>query len=126
MPLPRIRFTTRRIMVVVACLGIGLGAARWVRSKLSTVYASGYSESQFRRLRIGMTREQVESIVGPPLRKDSTSQRWSPFENWIYSEPPPLGVVYGPGGEDYWRRWVMFDPNNNNKIIAIIDDYYVD
>ena len=61
----------------------------------------------------------MESILGRPLRKDSTSQRRAPWENWIYSEPPPPGTF----GDDYWRRWVMFE---GGRVAAIVDDYYED
>ena len=107
-------------MMAIALLGLGLGTARWwVRYHFETVYAPGYSESQFRRVRIGMTPNEVESILGRPIRKDSTSRRWSPCENWIYSEPPPPGTI----GDNYWRRWVLFD---DGKVSAIVDDYYED
>jgi SmpA / OmlA family len=116
-----LRFTVRQLMVAVILLAFGLGAARWwVCYNFATVYAPGYDESQFRRVRIGMTSKEVESILGDPLRKDSTSaQRWGPYENWIYSEPPPHGTI----GDNYWRRWVMFD---DGKVVAIVDDYYED
>ena len=115
-----LRFTVRGRMGAVALLGVGLGMARcWVRYNLATVYAAGYSEGEFRRVRVGMTPEQVASRLGSPLRKDSTSPRWSPLENWIYSDPPPPGTL----GDNYWRRWVMFE---GGKVIAIVDDYYED
>lgn len=114
------RFTVRRMMVAVLLLGFGLGTARcWVRYNFATVYASGYSETQFRRVQIGMTRTKVESILGRPLRNDSISQGGSNYETWIYSEPPPSGTI----GDNYWRRWVIFE---NGKVSAIVDDYYVD
>jgi hypothetical protein len=88
------RFKVREAMTAIALLGLVFGTARWwVRFHFWTVYAPGYSESQFRRVRIGMTPNEVESIVGRPIRKDSTSQRWSPSENWIHSEPPPHGTI---------------------------------
>jgi hypothetical protein len=111
------RFKVREAMMAIALLGLGLGTARWwVRHHFWTVYAPGYSESQFRRVRIGMTPNEVESIVGRPIRKDSTSS-WAPC--WIYSEPPPHGTI----GDNYSRRWVIF---NNGKVSAIVDDYYED
>ena len=66
-----------------------------------------------------MGKLEVESILGQPLHKDSTSQRWAPLENWIYSEAPPSGTI----GDNYWRRWVMFE---RGRVAAIVDDYYVD
>ena len=106
--------------MAIALVGLGFGTARWwTRYHFETVYSPGYSESRFRRVRIGMTPTEVESIVGHPIRKDSTSQRWSPWENSIYSEPPPHGTI----GDNYWRRWVLF---NDGRVSAIVDDYYED
>jgi hypothetical protein len=114
------RFKVREAMIAIALLGLGFGAARWwVRYHFETVYAPGYTDSQFRKVRIGMTPKEVESILGRPIRKDSTSQRWSPCENWIYSEPPPPGTI----GDNYWRRWVLFD---GGEVSAIVDGYYED
>jgi hypothetical protein len=115
-----LRFTVRRMMVVVMFLGVGLGTVRWwIRYNFATTYAPAYSEGQFRRVRVGMTPADVASLLGPPLQKDSTSPRWSPLENWIYSEPPPPGTL----GDNYWRRWVMFQ---GGRVVAIVDDYYED
>jgi hypothetical protein len=113
---PRVKL--REAMMAIAVLGLCFGTARWwVRYHFWTVYAPGYSESQFRRVRIGMTPNEVESILGRPIRKDSTSQSWSPC--WIYSEPPPHGTI----GDNYWRRWVLFD---DGRVSGIVDDYYED
>ncbi len=107
-------------MVATALLSLGLGTARWwVRYHFETVYAPGYRESRFRKVRIGMTPNEVESILSRPIRKDSTSQRWAPCENWIYSEPPPPGTL----GDNYWRRWVLFE---DGKVSVVVDDYYED
>jgi hypothetical protein len=115
-----LRFTVREMMVAVALLGMGLGTARWwVQYNFATVYALGYSESQFRRVRIGMTAMEVESILGLPIRKVSNSPLWTLYENWIYSEPPPTGTW----GDNYWRRWVMFE---NGRVAVIVDDYFED
>jgi hypothetical protein len=113
-----LRVGVRGMMVAVALIGSWLGTARWwVDHNFATVYASGYSESGFRRVRIGMTPEEVGSVLGQPLRRDSTSPNWSPCENWMYSDPPH-GL-----GEDYWRKWVIF---RDGKVCYVDDSYYVD
>ena len=110
----------RRMMATVALLGCWLGVARWwVDHNFATIYAPGYSEGHFRKVRVGMTAGEVEAIMGHPLRRDSTSQRWAPYENWIYSDPPPPGSI----GDNYWRRWVMFE---GGRVAVIVDDYYED
>jgi hypothetical protein len=110
------RFTVRRLMIAVAWLCVGLSVARGLYYSFATIYAVGYSESQFRKVHLGMTCQQVGEIMGSPRRKDSTSQRWAGLENWIYSDPPYIA-------DNYWRRWVMFE---NGKVVAIVDDYYTD
>jgi hypothetical protein len=114
------RFKVREAMMAIALLGVGLGTARWwVRYHFETVYAPGYSESQFLRVRVGMTPMEVESMLSHPIRKESTSQGGFFYEKWIYSEPPPHGTI----GDNYWRRWVFFE---NGKVSTIVDDYYED
>jgi hypothetical protein len=120
--LPRTHLTMRGMMLFVAWAGLAMGAVRWLHLNFATVYAPGYDESHFRRVRVGMTRAEVESIMGPPLRRDNTSQRWAHYENWIYSDPTPPGRI----GDNYWRRWVMFDRAANGKVAVIVSDYYVD
>src|SRR4051812_45506470 len=49
------RFKVREAVLVIALLGLGLGTARWwVRYHFETVYAPGYSEGRFSRIRVGM------------------------------------------------------------------------
>ncbi len=118
----RYQLTVRHSMLLMAWVGIGLGAIRWLHTNFATTYSPGYREERFGWVCVGMTREQVVSIMGPPLRRDATSQRWSPLENWIYSEPPPRGTI----ADNYWRRWVMFDPGERGRVAAIVSDYYED
>jgi hypothetical protein len=115
-----LRIGIRGMIVAVALIGSWLGVARWwVVRNFVTVYSAGYDEVRFRLVRVGMTPGEVESLLGRPLLRDSTSQRWAPYENWIYSEPPPPGTI----GDNYWRRWVMFE---GGRVAVIVDDYYED
>ncbi len=116
----KIRFTLQGMMATVVFLGLGLGIIRWwLNYNFATRYSSNYSEDQFQRVRIDMTTIEVETILGRPIQQDSASQRWFPYENWIYSEPPPPGTI----GDNYRRRWIMFD---EGKVVAIVNDYYTD
>jgi hypothetical protein len=73
-----LRIGIRGMIVAVALIGSWLGAARWwVNRNFATVYSAGYDEVRFRHVRVGMTRGEVESLVGRPLLMDSTSQRWA-------------------------------------------------
>jgi outer membrane protein assembly factor BamE (lipoprotein component of BamABCDE complex) len=44
-------------------------ASGWLRRD-STVYAPGYSEAKFRSVHVGMSREAVVGLLGPPLSVD--------------------------------------------------------
>jgi hypothetical protein len=110
-------------MLLIAWIGVFLGVGQWFHVNFATVYAPSYSEDRFVQIRIGMTRQEVGSLLGPPLRKTpKPSETWQPDGIWVYSEPS------GPGrlGDNYWRRWVVFNPGETGKVIAIVNDYYVD
>jgi hypothetical protein len=110
-------------MLLMAWVGIALGAMRWLHTNLATVYAPGYSENRFAQVRIGMSRQEVESLLGPPLRKTPLpSENRKPDDCWVYSRPP------GPGlwGDNYWRWWIFFGPAKDGRVEAIVNDYYED
>ena len=123
---PRVRFTVHRMMVVVAALGIVLTLTRYVFIEdspdqliaallhpRSTVYASGYNESRFRAIRIGMAVSQVESLVGSPLERRPAW--WSSGDDlWLYTRGRTSTGR---------RRWVVF---RNGKVVEVINDFYVD
>ena len=83
-----------------------------------TFYSERYSESRFNSLRVGMTREEVEAIVGPPLRKVPWNESaGSPHEEmWQYSDRRDYTA-------NYWRRWVLFE---DDKVLEIISDFWFD
>ena len=121
-----VQLTMRRTMVVIACIGAGFAACRFHLLRIDTifgfgtVYAERYTEAGFDSLRVGMSRTEVEAVMGPPLKKVS----WfgddpavtGGDECWYYSEQP---IRDG----NYWRRWVKF---TNGKITAFDSRFYVD
>jgi hypothetical protein len=117
----RRRFTILRMMAMVGCLAIGSYFLRLFIdfSFGRTLYSVRYSESGFQSLRVGMTGEEVEAIMGPPRRKVPWSGYAYPVvggdENWWYSEPDSDG--------DYWRKWVVF---RSGKILTILNQWYID
>jgi hypothetical protein len=119
-----LRLTVRGMLVAVLLLGIGLGTARWwVRYNLATVYAPSYREDRFAQVRVGMTRREVKSLLGRPLRKAPLpGESWKPDDIWVYSEPPAPGCL----GDNYWRRWVVFDHGEDGRVVAVVNDYYWD
>jgi hypothetical protein len=114
------------MMVVVAALGIVLTLARYVFIEdspeqllaamfhpHSTVYASGYDESRFRAIRIGMAVSQVERLVRSPLERRPA--RWLAGDDlWLYTRGRTSTAR---------RRWVVF---RNGKVVEMINDFYVD
>lgn len=59
----------------------------------NTRYADGYSHAGFRRIRVGMSEQEVLDILGEPLyRERPYAFRGSPEKTWfvslVYSAPP--------------------------------------
>lgn len=88
----------------------------------TTEYASGYSDSGFRRLRKGMTEEDVRALLGEPLlRLDiATQNKLSPggsakAEAWRYSRTPNDG--------SYRKRIVCFE---DGKVDTVLSEYWLD
>jgi hypothetical protein len=85
---------------------------------LCTVYSEGYSESRFRALRAGMSREEVERVVGQPLGKIPWNQHVPSrdTEMWSYSDRADKTA-------NFWRRWVVFE---KGSVVEVINDFWVD
>jgi hypothetical protein len=80
----------------------------------NTVYASGYSALAFRRVRTGMSMDEVRTLLGAPSRS------WEPeFQRgatWWYSQPVPKG--------NFHQRIVLF--GTDSKVESTWAEYYVD
>ena len=87
----------------------------------STVYANGFSEEGFWRLRPGMPEAEVESLAGHPLwQRNYGGGRTL----WVYSSVRcPEGCVTCDDGF-YWRRAVVFDAAG--KVESIKGQYWDD
>jgi hypothetical protein len=141
-----LRFRVRRIMVVVAIVGVVLALAKYLiignrpgdilAAALGaldghyTVYAEGYSESKFRSIRVGMTVRQVEDIMGPPLVKGQCQ---------VPNESAPITPGVGPlddiryytrggkhvqqGTASHWQRAVLF---RNGVVWGTDSTYWLD
>ncbi len=108
--LPR---TTREAMVAIASIAVGLTCIHRVFAP-PTLYAARYREDRFQAIRAGMTDQQVESALGPPLSKRETGQ--TGVEIWIYSDQ------YTPES-NYERRWVFV---TNGLVSQVVSEYWVD
>lgn len=104
------RSSVRLLMIVIAVIGLAMFVVRAILS-WNTVYSAGYDEGRFRQVRVGMTSEEVEGLMGPPLRK----LPW-PDQNlmiWMYT-------AKRSGGGDYWRRHVFM---KDGKVVQVISMY---
>ncbi len=108
----------------------------------NTVYSLSFSESEFSKLRLGMSKDDVERIMGKPLTITRQSQdRIVDIQEWEdgswqtkYSRRQELGSsieidseTYSysrpDGGSDYWyARAVTF--SSRGRVIEITKDYY--
>ena len=120
---PQVRLTLRKLMAFVAVLGIFLAILRVFLKNdpvvgLGTIYSPQYSEARFKTLKAGMTTDEVESIIGQPLRKVPWRQfTTSPDEEmWFYSSRRDETA-------NYWRRAILVQ---NGKVTDVIDDFWVD
>ena len=123
---PRVRFTVRRMMIVIAAIGLAMSALRLVFFA-TTISSAGYDESRFRQVRVGMTSEDVEVLLGRPLRKVSW---WQPGVsgqpvwgqpgdvNWLYTE-----CRHFAGYKWYWMRNILM---REGKVIEIQNAYLDD
>jgi outer membrane protein assembly factor BamE (lipoprotein component of BamABCDE complex) len=97
------------MMVVVAVLALAFWLVSGVsETLLLTSYSTGFREERFATIRVGMTANQVETILGPPIAKEPWGEG---TENWQYSGPR--------GPAFYRRRWVLF---NNGRVLGVVSD----
>ena len=74
-----------------------------------TSWAKDYSERNFAKVTIGMTREEVRSIMGDPVRKPLPGY-------WSYT--------YSPSGTHYHQRAVLF--SESGSVTQIVRGFYFD
>lgn len=76
-----------------------------------TVWAEGFSEESFLEIKKGMSKIEVEQIMGKPL--NTTSE-----EFWFYATQDQYGT------SDFDQRWIVFD--TNNKVTEIRKSFFID
>ena len=81
-----------------------------------TVYAPRYSDSGFRHVVLGMSRSQVEALIGAPQRKWPTDE---------HTDHPDVGArwSYSPGDTHFRCRVLLF---RNGVVVEKHSDFYVD
>lgn len=99
-----------------ARFGYGPNDAFW-RTLLTafegTVWAPGFSEAAFLKVRTGMVASEVASLVGDPLRKDCGEHRCI----WIYTWQDTQTA-------DFDQRWVIFGATK--RVEEIRKSFYID
>ncbi len=115
-----VNWKSRCYLIVAACFGLGFGLLRILLPYdfvfgFGTVYSADYSESRFDSIAHGMTTNEVEAVVGRPLKK--LPDRWYGLADvWAYSDQPnPVA--------NYRRRWIIF---KDGKVIEKLKDFWVD
>lgn len=116
---PRFSMSIRRMMIAVAFIGIVMRVGWWMVFG-STDFSPGYDEGRFRQIRVGMTSEEVEALMGPPLKKVPWPPQDWPYQqgvvNWSYTDSRP-------GYSNYWLREVLM---KDGKVSRVMNMYWVD
>jgi len=79
-----------------------------------TVWANGFSEQAFNKIKIGMTMEQTASILGEPLRKDNDCSNQC---FWTYAWQDTQTA-------DFDQRSVVF--SNQKQVVEIRKGFFID
>jgi len=101
-------------VIVVAVIAVGawqpdrLDLACRLVGVSDTVYAPGFSRAKFARVKIGMSRQQVEAMLGEGFLDFNAPWDQSP------TLVDPWRRFYSASGEggNHWRFWITFDSSN--------------
>ena len=80
-----------------------------VVEKTDTSWAKDYSESNFNKVKIGMTQDEVRKIMGEPVRSANG-------DYWGYTE--------SPSSTHYHQRGFVFSPSGS--VTQIVKGFYFD
>lgn len=117
------RFSLRQLLLFVAALSLVLTAYRWwpvdgIIGNLfaygghDTVWATGFSDHGWRAIRVGMRREEVYALVGPPI-ENATMPGGQGTEYWTRS----------PGDTNYFQRSIEF---NRDRVVDKSSQFWLD
>ncbi len=94
----------------------GFGDAFWRTVMIpfeGTVWAPGFQESEFLKVRIGMLAGEVVKLLGEPIRKSCDEKDCF----WIYT-------WQDTGTADFDQRWVIVD--STEHVIEIRKSFFID
>jgi|SRR5688572_12750176 len=74
-----------------------------------TSWAESYSERNFAKVSVGMTKDEVQNIMGEPV--------WSPNPNY-------WGYTWSPSSSHYHQRGFVFTPSGS--VTRIVKGFYFD
>jgi outer membrane protein assembly factor BamE (lipoprotein component of BamABCDE complex) len=74
-----------------------------------TEWAPKYSDSGFRRVRLGMSRAEVHTLLGPPL------ESWTRDDKRFYEE-----WTRSPSDTHYRRRYIVFENGTVVEVRAMV------
>lgn len=80
----------------------------------STIYAPGYSEGKYKAVRVGMSKDAVLKVLGPPLSVDAAPG----YIQWTYTDHGD-GIRQLPGGPAIPPALTFVQADLDGKIISI-------
>lgn len=80
-----------------------------------TIWAPGFSEKKFNKIRIGMNSKEVLNILGRPLETSGDCQEEGCF--WHYTKQDS-------GTSDFDQRWIVF--NKSFQVEEIRKSFFID
>ena len=85
-----------------------------------TIYAPGFSRTKFARVKLGMSRERVESLLGQGFPDFNAPWDTSP----ALTDPHRRFYSASGDGGNHWRFWITFD--KDDKVSRIQREFYWD
>ena len=84
-----------------------------------TTYSVRYNEKSFKRVKKGLSKEEVRQLLGEPLRIAEYKKNGLNYSAWIYSMQTPTSRIH-----NFRMRVVVFD--ERNSVLRTETGLYVD
>jgi outer membrane protein assembly factor BamE (lipoprotein component of BamABCDE complex) len=103
-------------LVLAALLYVTMGGESYffLYPSIDTRFAPGYSEGGFERVKVGMTKAEVLSLLGPPFDPGTVGQ-----SSWHYTQD----------GKCFWADWAWLDRTvvfRDERVVEKIARIYYD